>query len=47
MKYNVAINKQYTYIKVYRIVKKVGERSNAVSKALSEFVENLLSKKAQ
>lgn len=47
MKYNVVVNKQYNYIKVYKIIKKVGENENKLSRAVAAFVDNLFSKKAQ
>jgi len=45
MKYNVAINKRYQYIKVYTVLKKMQGNTNALSKLVSEMVEKYLIKK--
>lgn len=47
MKYFVTINKKYQYVKVYNILKKTSERVNPLSKAVSSFVEKLVTKKAK
>ncbi|MGC8586039.1 MAG: hypothetical protein ACP5K5_00635 [Candidatus Micrarchaeia archaeon] len=42
MKYVVKINKRVRYIRVYTIVKKLNERQNVISKALTGFFMKIL-----
>ncbi len=45
MKYAVAVNRKYQYVKVYNIVKKMNESNNPLSRAASNLVERFLLKK--
>ncbi|MGC9037254.1 MAG: hypothetical protein ACP5GD_01365 [Candidatus Micrarchaeia archaeon] len=47
MKYIVSINKKYRYIKVYKIVKKIGQQENKLSIAFSKLIDKLISKNQQ
>ena len=40
MKYTFAINRKFSYVKTYRVVKRPNEQTNAVSK----FVQRLIDK---
>ncbi len=44
MIYRVAINKKYQYIKVYRILKKVGGKESGISKEFSKIVDKFFNK---
>ena len=45
MKYSVTVNRKYQYVKVYNIVKKINENTNALSKAASRFVDRFFLKR--
>lgn len=45
MKYYVSLNKKYRYLKVYRIVKRVHENSNSISRAVAALVDRFVLKK--
>ena len=45
MIYEVAVNKKYQYVKVYRIVKRINENTNPVSRAAARFVDKFILKK--
>jgi hypothetical protein len=45
MKYFVAVNKKYQYIKVYSILKKVNESTDPLSRAAAAFVDRFILKK--
>ncbi|MDE1854800.1 MAG: hypothetical protein KGH57_00560 [Candidatus Micrarchaeota archaeon] len=45
MKYFVAVNRKYQYVKVYNVIKKINENTNALSKATSRFIDKFLLKK--
>ncbi len=45
MNYYVTINKKFQYVKVFGIVKKINEKTNPLSKALSSFIEGMITKK--
>ncbi|MEM0146904.1 MAG: hypothetical protein QW091_00295 [Candidatus Micrarchaeaceae archaeon] len=47
MIYTVRINKKYNYIKVYKILKRIGGNENKLSKALANWIDKLASKKEQ
>jgi hypothetical protein len=47
MRYAVAINRKYQYVKVYKIVRKINENTNALSKAASRFMDRFLLKKKE
>ncbi|MGC8675953.1 MAG: hypothetical protein ACP5T3_00340 [Candidatus Micrarchaeia archaeon] len=47
MIYAVTINKKYSYIKVYRIVKRIGGSENKLSKAFENLVNRLVAKKGE
>lgn len=47
MKYVVTINKKYQYIRVYKIVKKIGQKENKLSIAFAKLVDRLVSKSQQ
>jgi hypothetical protein len=45
MKYLVTINRKYQYIKVYNVLKKMNESTNALSRGMASFINGLLNKK--
>ncbi|MCL5239054.1 MAG: hypothetical protein M1286_01100 [Candidatus Marsarchaeota archaeon] len=45
MRYAVAVNRKYQYVKVYNILKRINENTNPLSRAASRFVERFLLKK--
>lgn len=45
MRYNVAVNKKYQYVKVYNVLKKTQGNTNAVSLYVAKLVEKYLLKK--
>lgn len=45
MKYYVTENKKYSYVKVYRIVKRINENTNSISRAVSAAVDRFILKK--
>jgi len=44
MKYYVSINKRVRNIRVYRIVKKVNENTNIISKFIAKLVDKYIAK---
>ncbi|MCL4375704.1 hypothetical protein M1394_02810 [Candidatus Marsarchaeota archaeon] len=42
MKYNVMVNKKYSNVRVYKIVKRVNESTNVASKALQNFIDKYI-----
>jgi len=44
MRYYISINRRYQYIKVYNVLKRVNENTNAISKMVSSFVERFVLK---
>lgn len=47
MKYFVIVNKEYRYIKIFNVLKKIHESGNPASKAFASFVEKLIPKKSK
>ncbi len=45
MKYNVMINRKYSNIRVYKIVKRVNESTNVLSKSFQNFIDKYIVKK--
>ncbi len=45
MKYYVTSNKKYRYVKVYNILKKMNENSNALSRYVSDLVYKFIVQK--
>jgi xanthine dehydrogenase iron-sulfur cluster and FAD-binding subunit A len=45
MKYYVSINKPFRNIKVYKIIKRVNENTNAISRAFAKLVDKYIVKK--
>ncbi|MGC8699444.1 MAG: hypothetical protein ACP5RK_00350 [Candidatus Micrarchaeia archaeon] len=45
MKYYVSINKRVRNIKAYRIIKKVNEKTNKISKLVANLVDKYIAKK--
>ena len=43
MKYNVAVNKRYHYVKVYAVLKRANENVNPLSRALASLIDRLVS----
>ncbi len=44
MLYYVTVNKKFRYIRVYTIVKRVGEHENKLSKAFAALIDKLITK---
>ncbi|MGC8538312.1 MAG: hypothetical protein ACP5MK_00370 [Candidatus Micrarchaeia archaeon] len=44
--YYATVNKKFEYVKVYRIVKKVNENTNSISRLMQKLVDKYLYKKA-
>ena len=47
MKYDVTVNKEYHYVKVYKILKKVNESTNPISIAFAKFIDKLTAGKSK
>ncbi|MEM3781462.1 MAG: hypothetical protein QXT43_00665 [Candidatus Micrarchaeaceae archaeon] len=47
MIYTVTINKKYSYIKVYKILKRIGPSENKISKVFANLVDRFVSKREQ
>jgi len=45
MKYYVSINKRVRNVRVYRIVKKVNENTNSISRFVSKLVDKYIAKR--
>jgi hypothetical protein len=45
MQYYITINKKYRYVKVYKMIKKINENTNKISKSVSSFIDRLVLKK--
>jgi hypothetical protein len=45
MRYSISVNKKYKYIKIYNILKRPNENTNKISKAVSAFLEKMLTPK--
>ncbi len=45
MKYYVAINKKYQYVKVYSMLKRVNETSNPFSRAVASLIDKYFLKR--
>jgi hypothetical protein len=45
MKYYVNLNKKYSYVKVYRVIKKINENTNSLSRAVSGMVDRFILKR--
>ena len=44
MKYTFAINRKFSYVKTYRVVKRPDEQTNAISKLVQKFIEKYVLK---
>ena len=42
MKYYVTSNKKYRYVRVYNILRKINENSNALSRFVSDLVDKFI-----
>ena len=42
MRYNIVINRKFQNIRVYKIVKKMNDRSNKISRAVMKLIEKKL-----
>ena len=47
MKYAATVNKKYRYVKVYKIVKKINESTDPLSRFTASLVERFLLKKKE
>ena len=47
MKYYVSINKRVRNIRVYRIVKKVNENTNSISRFIAKLVDKYIAKRKE
>ena len=45
MKYYVTLNKKYNYVKVYRVIKRINENTNSLSRAVAAMVDRFILKK--
>ncbi|MCL5675435.1 MAG: hypothetical protein M1611_02375 [Candidatus Marsarchaeota archaeon] len=45
MEYKFVVNKQYKYMRIYNIVKKVSGNPNIISKAIQSLVDKYIVKK--
>ncbi len=44
MKYTFAINRKFSYVKTYRVVKRPDEQTNAISKLVQKLIEKYVLK---
>jgi hypothetical protein len=47
MQYYITINKKYRYVKVYKIIRKINENTNRISKSVSSFMDRIVLKKKE
>ena len=47
MKYFVTVNKEYHYVKVYRIIKKINDATNPISIKFQALVDRIVGSKAR
>lgn len=45
VKYSATVNKKFRYVKVYKIVKRVNQNTNAVSQFMEKFVDKYILKR--
>ncbi len=44
MKYSIAVSRKFRYVRTYRILKRVNDRSNAISRVLQGLINRYLLK---
>jgi hypothetical protein len=44
MKYTFAINRKFSYVKTYRVVKRPDEQTNAISKLVQKLIDKYVLK---
>jgi hypothetical protein len=47
MKYSISVKKQFRYIKTYKVIKRVNDQSNAISRFISGLLDKYVVKSGE